>query len=233
MPPRSHSKKQEPPSGPTFQDRTRFIGRDQELRDCQQILESSRLLTLAGLGGGGKTRLAIKVAENLVGRFPDGAWFVDLSPLTETSRVVGEVARVFGLREEADKDLNDVVSAYISDRKLLLVLDNCEHLLASCAELADGLLNTCSDIRIVATSREALTVSGEKVMQLPPLGVPDPKSALNLESVRAADAIKLFVDRAQIVRNGFELTAANFASVAEICRRLDGFHSRSSWRRRA
>jgi predicted ATPase/tRNA A-37 threonylcarbamoyl transferase component Bud32 len=203
-------------------DRTRFIGRNQELSDCTQVLERSRLLTLAGLGGCGKTRLAIKLAESLTSKFPSGVWFVDLAPLTETSRVVGAVAQVLGLREEADKDLNDLVTAHIADKKLLLVLDNCEHLLSSCAEFLDLLLSCCAEIRIVATSREALNVQGERVMQLPPLGVPDTKSAMNLESVRATDAIKLFVDRAQIVRSGFELTTANFASVAEICRRLDG-----------
>ncbi len=203
-------------------DRTRFIGRNQELSDCTHVLEISRLLTLAGLGGCGKTRLAIKVAESLTRKFPAGVWFVDLAPLTETSRVVGAVAQVLGLREEADKDLNDLVSAYVSDKKVLLVLDNCEHLLSSCAEFVDGLLNSCAEIRIVATSRESLNVQGERVMQLPPLGIPDTKSALTLESVQSADAMKLFVDRAQIARSSFELTAANFASVAEICRKLDG-----------
>lgn len=202
-------------------DRTRFIGRNHELKECQQILDSSRLITLAGLGGCGKTRLAIKLAESLTGKFQAGVWFVDLSPLTETSRVEGAVAQVLGLREEADKDLNELVSAHISTMKMLLILDNCEHLLSSCAEFVDRLLNSCPEIRIIATSREALNVSGEKVLQLPPLRVPDPKSS-NFESVRATDAIKLFVDRAQIVRSGFELTAANFSAVAEICRGLDG-----------
>ena len=136
--------------------------------------------------------------------------------------MVGAVAQVLGLREEADKNLADIVSAYIGDKKVLLILDNCEHLLSSCAELVNSLLNSCAEIRILATSREALNVQGERVMQLPPLGVPDPKSALNLESGQSADAIKLFVERAQVVRNGFELTAANFALVAEICRNLDG-----------
>jgi predicted ATPase/tRNA A-37 threonylcarbamoyl transferase component Bud32 len=203
-------------------DRTRFIGRNQELSDCTRVLENSRLLTLAGLGGCGKTRLAIKVAESLTSKFPAGVWFVDLAPLTETSRVVGAVAQVLGLREEADKDLIDLVIAHISDKKVLLVLDNCEHLLSSCAEFVDGLLNSCAEIRIVATSREALNVQGERVIHLPPLAVPDTKSVLSFESVRSADAIKLFVDRAQIARSSFELTSANFASVAEICRRLDG-----------
>jgi len=203
-------------------DRTRFIGRAEELTDCKKILESFRLLTLAGLGGCGKTRLAIKVGESLIDKFPGGVWFIDLSPLTETSRVVGTVAQVLKVREEADKDLADIVSAYIGDKKVLLILDNCEHLLSSCAEIVNSLLNSCAGIRVLATSREALNVQGERVMQLPPLGVPDPKSVSSLESVQSADAIKLFVERAQVVRHGFELTAANFALIAEICRHLDG-----------
>jgi non-specific serine/threonine protein kinase len=203
-------------------DRTRFIGRNQELSECTRVLEDSRLLTLAGLGGCGKTRLAIKAAESLTGKFPAGVWFVDLAPLTETSRMVGAVAHVLDLREEADKDLFDLVIDHISDKKVLLVLDNCEHLLSSCAEFVDGLLNSCAEVRIIATSREALNVHGEEVIHLPPLGVPDSKSELSLESVRSADAIKLFLDRAQIARRSFELTTANFASVAEVCRRLDG-----------
>src|SRR5258708_38364925 len=108
------------------------------------------------------------------------------------------------------------------DKKVLLVLDKWEHLLSSCADSVDGLLNSRAEIRIVATSRASLNVQGERVMQLPPLGIPDTKSALTLESVQSADAMKLFVDRAQIARSSFELTAANFASVAEVCRRLDG-----------
>jgi non-specific serine/threonine protein kinase len=203
-------------------DRTRFIGRNQELKDCTQLLENSRLLTLTGLGGCGKTRLAIKVAESVTAKFPAGAWFVDLAPLTEANRVVGAVAQVLGLREEAGKDLNELVTAHLLDKKLLLILDNCEHLLSSCADLVDELLNSCTEVRIVATSREALNVQGERVLHLPPLLIPDAKANLSLENVKATDAIKLFVDRAQIVRPSFELTAENFASVAEVCRRLDG-----------
>jgi predicted ATPase len=203
-------------------DRTRFIGRNQELNDCVQLLDNSRLLTLAGLGGCGKTRLAIKVAEKVTGQFPAGVWFVDLAPLTEASRVVSAVAHVLGLREEAGKVLNEVVTTHIADKKLLLVLDNCEHLLSSCAEFVDGLLNSCAEVRIVATSREALNVQGERVLHLPPLGIADTKTSLSLESVQSADAVQLFVDRAQIARPSFELTTGNVASVAEVCRRLDG-----------
>ena len=157
-------------------DRTRFIGRSQELSNCKRMLETTRLLTLTGLGGCGKTRLAIKVAESLTNRFPDGVWFVDLSPLTEAIRVAGAVAQVLKLREEVDKDLSDIVNVYISDKQVLLVLDNCEHLLSSCAEFVDMLLSSCSEIRVLATSREALNVQGERVMALPPLSVPDNNS---------------------------------------------------------
>jgi len=203
-------------------DRTRFIGRTTELDDCRRMMGTTRLLTLAGLGGCGKTRLAIKVAESLTNEFQDGVWFVDLVPLTEGSRVVRAVAQVLKLREDADKSLDDVVSTHISDKRLLLLLDNCEHLLSACAECIDRLLSSCSEIRILATSREALNVQGERVIAVPPLSIPDINGGLALDVVASADAVKFFVERAQIVRGGFELTSANAASVAEICRRLDG-----------
>lgn len=203
-------------------DRTRFIGRTTELDDCRRMMGTTRLLTLAGLGGCGKTRLAIKVAESLTNEFQDGVWFVDLVPLTEGSRVVRAVAQVLKLREDADKSLDDVVSTHISDKRLLLLLDNCEHLLSACAECIDRLLSSCSEIRILATSREALNVQGERVIAVPPLSIPDINGGLALDVVASADAVKFFVERAQIVRSGFELTSANAASVAEICRRLDG-----------
>ena len=203
-------------------ERTPFVGRTQELKDCALLLKSSRLLTLAGLGGCGKTRLAIKVAASLTAQFAAGVWFVDLAPLTESSRVVAAVAQVLSLREESDKDLNDVVADHIGDKKLLLILDNCEHLLSSCADFVDRLLNSCAEVRIVTTSREALNVQGERVTHLPPLGIPDAKSSLSLESAQSADAIRLFVNRAKTARPSFELTSANVSAVAEVCRRLDG-----------
>lgn len=203
-------------------DRTPFIGRTEELKDCAELLKNSRLVTLAGLGGCGKTRLAIKVGESLAQRFSGGVWFVDLAPLTESSRAVDAVAQVLGLREESDKDLNDVVRDHVGDKKLLLILDNCEHLLSSCANFVDRLLNSCAEVRIVTTSREALNVPGERLIHLPPLGVPDTKAVLDVESAHASDAIKLFFDRAKTARPSFELTAANVGPVAEVCRRLDG-----------
>jgi non-specific serine/threonine protein kinase len=162
------------------------------------------------------------LAESLTARFPNGIWFVDLAPVTEASRVVASVAEVLKLREDADKNLGDLVIAQIADGKVLLVLDNCEHLLSSCAEFVDNLLSSCSELRILATSREALNVQGEKVLALPPLSVPGFDAGLDLGAVQSADSVKLFVDRAQVVQNAFELTTENFVSVADICRRLDG-----------
>jgi len=203
-------------------DRTRFIGRNQELNDCDRILEGTRLLTLAGLGGCGKTRLAIRLAERVANRFPYGVWFVDLAPLTEDSRVVDAVAQVLELREDADKSLYDRIVSQISGTRVLIVLDNCEHLVSSSAEFVDRVLSACPEVRILATSREALNVQGEQVFALPPLNVPDFSAGSDLRDVQSADSVKLFVDRAQTVRSGFELTRANFVSVADVCRRLDG-----------
>jgi predicted ATPase len=203
-------------------DRTRFIGRNQELDDCDRMLESTRLLTLAGLGGCGKTRLAIKLAERVANRFPYGVWFVDLAPLTEGSRVVDAVAQVLKLREDTDRSLHDLMISQISDTRVLLVLDNCEHLASSCAEFVDRVLSACPEVRILATSRDALNVQGEQVMPLAPLNVPDFSAGPDLGEVQSADSVKLFVDRAQTVRSGFELTSENFVSVADVCRRLDG-----------
>ena len=203
-------------------ERTRFIGRTEELAECSDLLRSTRLLVLSGLGGGGKTRLAIKLAENLATTFPDGVFFVDLAPLVDGTRVLGTVAQSLGVREETDKNLPDLVCTHLSGKQLMLVLDNCEHLLSACAELVDRLLNACSGLRIVATSREALNVHGERIFVVPSLRVPAPGQEHDLAGASTSDAVKLFVDRARIAFKGFELTNANVAAVAEICRRLDG-----------
>jgi predicted ATPase len=179
-------------------------------------------VTLTALGGSGKTRLAIKIAETLFREnnqsYPDGIWFIDLSSLTDESRVVDTVAQVLGVRQDADKELLKSLLANVSDKRLLLVLDNCEHLLQSCAALVDELLNVGGELRILTTSREALGVRGERVFTLRPLNVPSSEASKD----DATDAVKLFVDRAQLAQTDFEITNDNFGDVAEICRRLDG-----------
>ncbi len=207
-------------------ERTRFIGREEELAQCVNLLHTNRLLTLMALGGSGKTRLAIKIAEHLwragAQAFPDGVWFVDLSSLTDESRVVDTVAQVLGLRQDGDKDLMQSLLANVANKRLLFVLDNCEHLIHSCASLVDQLLNAGGELRILATSREALSVVGESVFALRPLSVPSSEVAKDLKSVSATDAVKLFVDRAQFVQTHFEINNDNLDDVTEICRRLDG-----------
>ncbi len=203
-------------------ERTRFIGRTEELAECSNLLRTTRVLVLSGLGGCGKTRLAIKLAENVASSFADGVLFVDLASLVDGSRVLGTIAQLCGVREEADKNLADLLSAHLSGKQLMLVLDNCEHLVSACAEVVDRLLNSCTDLRILATSRESLNVHGERIFAVPSLRVPAIGLEHNLGNAGSSDAVKLFVDRARIVQNGFELTSGNVPAVVEICRRLDG-----------
>ncbi len=208
-------------------ERTRFIGRDRELEECVNLLNNTRLLTLTGLGGGGKTRLAIKIGEHfckgdplLSLSFADGVYFVDLSPLAEDSRVVDTVAQTLGVRQDADKDLTSSLLTQLRNKKMLMVLDNCEHLIGACATLVDQLLNVESHLRIITTSREALGVSGEKVFSLRPLTLP--AIEIDRKTVESSDAVKLFVDRAQLAQSDFHVSDQNVFDIAEICRRVDG-----------
>ena len=203
-------------------ERTRFIGREEELAQCTDLLKTTPLLTLTGLGGGGKTRLAVKIAESVADLYPDGVWFVDLSSLNDGTRVVDTVGQLLDVQQDADKDLLQLLAAYISDKQMLLVLDNCEHLVDSCAALVDQLLNTAGKASVLATSREALGVRGEKVFPLRPLGVPSSELLRDKKAIEANDAVKLFLDRAQIALTNFGINEENIVDVAEICRHLDG-----------
>ena len=203
-------------------ERTLFIGREKELEECARLLEGTRLLTLTGVGGAGKTRLAIKVAGRRVERFRDGVWFVDLAPLAEGRHVVEAVAQTLGVREEAGRGLIDTVSAHLRGKRTLLVLDNCEHVLPACADLADALLSACDDLRILATSREGLGIEGERLSAVRSLSVPASDAARDHRAIAASEAVRLFADRARIAHGDFSLDAGNAVAVAEICRRLDG-----------
>ena len=200
--------------------RTHFIGREKELTECARLLEDTRLLTLTGIGGCGKTRLALKLAENVFERFPEGVWFVDLAPLTDASRLAETVAAPLGIREQPGKDLTETLARHLQTKRLLLVLDNCEHLLSACAELANALLDSGRELRILTTSREGLGIEGERLFALRSLAVPAVEA--DRHAVEASEAVKLFVDRADLALSRFALTEGNAAAVAEICRRLDG-----------
>jgi predicted ATPase/DNA-binding SARP family transcriptional activator len=202
---------------------TSFVGRAREMDQVRRFLKDGRLVTLMGAGGGGKTRLAIHVASELVMDYPDGVWFVELADLIEADRLPQALLAALGLSEQPGRPALDPIKAHLKERSALVVLDNCEHLVDACARTADHLLHSCPRVRILATSREALGVYGEIAWSLPPLSVP-PRVSLppSTDEIAHYEAVRLFVDRAAAVTPEFTLTENNAASVVQICRRLDG-----------
>ena len=202
-----------------------FVGREREIVEVERALAMTRLLTLTGVGGSGKTRLALEVARELAGTYPDGAWLVELAPLSDPELVPQAVAAALGVRERSEKSEQPFIPSLIDalrSKELLLVLDNCEHLVDACAHLAEVLLGSCPGLRILATSREALGVAGEATWVVPPLSVPDPRRPTTPEETATSESVLLFLDRARYRRPAFALTPQNASAVAEICRRLDG-----------
>lgn len=200
---------------------TSFIGRTKEQAEIKSRLAETSLLTLTGSGGAGKTRLALQVAAELVESFGDGVWLVELEPLSDPALVTQTVAMTLGVREE-QRPLVQTLLDYLKLKSLLLVLDNCEHVLSASAGLVQALLQSCPALRVLATSQEALGVAGEVTYRVPSLSMPDPDRLPSLQRLTEFESIRLFVDRAAVSRSGFELTAANAAAVAQICARLDG-----------
>ncbi len=200
---------------------TTFIGRQAELAELAKNLKETRLLTLTSIGGCGKTRLAIKLAEVMLPSFADGVCFVDLAPIAEPERVALVVATAFGVREEPDKAIEETMVRRLADRHALLVLDNCEHLLGACAALAERLLLAVPGLQMLVTSREGLGIDGERIFAVRSLSLPAVGS-VDLESVEKSESIRLFVERATYAVPEFQLDVANVTAVAEICRRLDG-----------
>jgi len=204
---------------------TSFVGRDRELNEVVALLSTCRLVTLAGTGGAGKTRLSLQAAAQALGRYPDGVWFVELAPVRDPALVANEVVTALGLLPgallQAGGSLEDGLCQYLRSRRLLLVLDNCEHVVESAARLAHAVLRACPDVAVLATSREVLGVPGEVVWNVPPLSMPAQETA-GLDEVAASDAVMLFCERARAAQPGFGLSDANAAAVARICRRLDG-----------
>jgi len=201
---------------------TSFVGRRRELVEIMHLLERTRLLMLTGVGGTGKTRLALRVAAEVLDRYPDGVWLVDLAPLADSTLVPYAVAAATGVRAEPGQPLVATLLAALRARQLLLVIDNCEHLLDACAHLADGLLRACPRVRILATSRQALGIVGEVSRHVPSLAVPAEGHLPPIESLTAYEAIQLFVDRALMVRPSFTVSNQNAPAVAQVCKRLDG-----------
>jgi predicted ATPase/class 3 adenylate cyclase len=201
---------------------TSFIGREAAIAEVKQFLATTRLLTLTGSGGCGKTRLALQVAADLLEVYADGVWLVELAALGDPALVPQAVATALGVREQPGRPLTATLTDYLRPKSLLLILDNCEHLLAACAQLADALLRSCPRLRMLASSREALGIGGEQTYRVPSLSLPDARHLPPLERLRDFEAVQLFSDRARLSQATFALTPANAPAVAQVCQRLDG-----------
>jgi predicted ATPase/DNA-binding winged helix-turn-helix (wHTH) protein len=214
--------KPSPPRHNLPEPRTRFIGREAALADLAHLLPSTRVLTLTGIGGCGKTRLALQFAQQQLAAFADGVWFVDLAPLKDAERVVSACAAVLGLREEGDLPLKQRLLEHLTACRTLLLLDNCEHVIDGVVEVVEALLSGgtgSTGTTILATSREGLGVAGEQIYPVRSLSLP---ATMHLSAVQGAESVRVFVDRARLALPDFEVGPDNAASIAEVCRRLDG-----------
>lgn len=201
---------------------TTFIGRDHELAEVKRLLTTSRLVTLTGAGGCGKSRLAFEIASTVLADYPDGVWLVELASLSDGSLLPQALATVIGLREERDRSLLLTIAEHLGPRRALIILDNCEHLLQSSSSLLSYVLVRCPRLRVITTTREPLGLPGEIICRVGSLRSPDPEQMPNLEGLRACDAARLFVERARLHLPTFTLTAENCGAVAQICHHLDG-----------
>lgn len=199
-----------------------FIGREEELAGVNRLLSKTRLLTLTGSGGVGKTRLALQAAADALDAYPDGVWWVELAPLADPLLVPQAVAAALGVRDSPGRPLTTVLSDHLCSKQVLLVLDNCEHLIGACAQLADSLLRVCSHVRILATSRELLDIPGEVPFRVPSLSLPSRSEVESIEQLAQFDGVRLFTERAQATLPEFTLTRENAPAVAQVCRQVDG-----------
>ena len=183
---------------------------------------TARLLTLTGSGGCGKTRLALQVAPGVLQEFPDGVWLAELAPLSDSSLVPNAVASALGVPEQPGRGLTQTLADSLRPKSALIILDNCEHLVAACAHLTDTLLRACPHLRVLATSREGLGVTGETIWRVPSLSLPDPQHLPPFDRFAEYEAIRLFIDRAVASAPKFAVTSDNAPAVAQVCIRLDG-----------
>jgi predicted ATPase len=202
--------------------RTAFIGRERDVIHVKERLSRHRLITLVGSGGVGKTRLALQVGSELLDQYPDGVWFVDFAPITDPELVSSVSAQALGMQQQEGRRVDEAIPPWLERKKLLLIFDNCEHVLETVASLADAILATAQDVRIVTTSRQALDIGGEELVRIPSLDVPHTIADLTAAGVMEFAAVALFVARAKSVDESFALTDDTAPIVADICRRLDG-----------
>ena len=201
---------------------TSFVGRQEQIKDLHGLIEKHPLVTLTGPGGAGKTRLSLQVGADLIDDFEHGVWLVELAPLTDENFVPQVVAATLGVPEDSQATLIKTLADHLHDRQLLLILDNCEHLLSACAGLADRLLKAAPRLKILVSSREALRIRGEHIYRVPPLAAPDPRRLPSTAILTQYESVRLFIDRALAVQPAFQITNANAPALADICYRLDG-----------
>ena len=201
---------------------TSFVGRLPDVAGVKASISASRLVTLTGVGGSGKTRLALQTAAELIDRFADGVWFVDLAPLTDGAMVVQAIASSLGIREQPRRALLSSLIDHLHRKATLLLLDNCEHLVEGVATAAENLLSACRDLRVLATSRERLRVHGEQLYQVPPLAIPPPDVQMMASELSGFESCELFIQRARQSRPSFSVSEVNARDIADVCRRLDG-----------
>src|SRR5258705_11578688 len=201
---------------------TSFIGREQEIAQLEELVTAHRLVTLTGAGGAGKTRLAIEVASRSIDAFPDGVWLVELAALSDPRLVPQAVAQALEVKEQPARPVLETLGDHLASKKLLLVLDNVERLLDACVRLVDEILRRCRDVAVLVPSRERLAMAGELTYRVPSLTVPGPRDNVAPDALLAYEGVRLFVDRARLLRPDFSVTAENAAPLASICRRLDG-----------
>jgi predicted ATPase/class 3 adenylate cyclase len=201
---------------------TSFIGREAELAEIKQLLGTHRLVTLTGSGGAGKSRLSIQAGIDSLPQFSDGVWLVELAPVTDPALVPQTLLAAFHLREDSHRSALEILNEHLQSKTLLLLLDNCEHLIGACAQVSEALLQGCRNVRILASSREPLGIAGEMTYRVPSLSTPNPGSLPPLDQLERVESIRLFVERAATAKPGFALTKDNASSLAQICFRLDG-----------
>ena len=202
--------------------RTSFIGREKEISEVKALLERNRLLTLTGVGGSGKTRLALETARELLENHPDGVWMVGLTSISDPDLLPQAAAQALAVREQPHRSLEETLTAALRGKNLLLLLDNCEHVVDAVAKLAEALLEGWPGLKILATSRELLGIEDEVNWSVPPLSLPGPDDELLVEDLQEAESVRLFADRASRRLTSFSLTPETAGSVAKICRKLDG-----------
>lgn len=201
---------------------TNFIGREKEISRIKEELEKSRLLTLTGTGGAGKTRLALQIGMELTDNFIHGVWITELESLPAQSFLPQSILKIFYLKEEQNKNPVDTLIEYLKDKNILLILDNCEHVIEQCSKLSDNLLSKCPGLKILATSRELLRCKGETAHRVLSLEIPDLKGEITFEKIKDYESVRLFIERAQAVRPDFNINNENAFAIAEICSKLDG-----------